>query len=429
MRPARLTHRARCDRRNIGVLGHYAHLDETIRAVSSRDGEVRAATESENPVTLSIATDSDDHMDDEMDDAMTSHDTVLAVADSVRSTLDTPGTTLPEALGDVRGMLAADGLAFLCISADSVDAYAPIGQPALMTPELMAEILELHDDGHLDVEHLTGVATRLGLTGEDLRLGIVGPAAAPELLLLSYEEDLAPEPEAIETVAGYVSVMRLAMDSRRESIDKHLRRERTQWAHEIHDGATQSLTAAVLHLESLRARLMLEGEETLANDLEHAQDGIKTSLAELRKLISDLSDDHAVAGVADVSVPLRDYVDDIVARWRLPARVVFTQDPDCALPPSLVDVAQVVVREALANAAKHSGARQVSVRVRNAGSGVQVEIADNGRGFAPETIRTEGAGHFGLRLVRRRVEEKSGTFEIRSRPGSGTTVIARFGAT
>jgi two-component system, NarL family, nitrate/nitrite sensor histidine kinase NarX len=75
----------------------------------------------------------------------------------------------------------------------------------------------------------------------------------------------------------------------------------------------------------------------------------------------------------------------------------------------------------LANAAKHSGAPEVSVRIIAAREELRIEVEDRGNGtVAPANDDM----HFGLRLMRDRAERIGGTIEIDSRPGSGTRVVA-----
>jgi signal transduction histidine kinase len=86
-----------------------------------------------------------------------------------------------------------------------------------------------------------------------------------------------------------------------------------------------------------------------------------------------------------------------------------------------------VVREALANAAKHADARNVSVWVGAAGDELTVEVADTGRGFNAEGRRADREGrHFGLEMMRKRVAEVGGSLEVDSAPGRGTRVTARL---
>jgi signal transduction histidine kinase len=75
----------------------------------------------------------------------------------------------------------------------------------------------------------------------------------------------------------------------------------------------------------------------------------------------------------------------------------------------------------LANAAKHSGAPEVSVRIIAGLEELRIEVEDRGNG----TIASANDEmHFGLRLMRGRAERIGGTIEIDSRPGNGTRVVA-----
>jgi signal transduction histidine kinase len=83
-----------------------------------------------------------------------------------------------------------------------------------------------------------------------------------------------------------------------------------------------------------------------------------------------------------------------------------------------------VLSEALANAAKHAGAGTVDVRLSAEPGAVALVVADDGSGFDPDG--EAGTGHLGLSLMRSRASEAGGQLEIRSAPGAGTTVRARF---
>ncbi len=87
-------------------------------------------------------------------------------------------------------------------------------------------------------------------------------------------------------------------------------------------------------------------------------------------------------------------------------------------------VAYQVIREAIANVEKHSGAREVVVTVSSDADNVCVSIDDNGQGFEPILVNREE--HFGLQLMRERVEAIGGLFQIVTSIGIGTTVVARI---
>ncbi|URM92434.1 hypothetical protein LUW75_23530 [Streptomyces sp. MRC013] len=81
--------------------------------------------------------------------------------------------------------------------------------------------------------------------------------------------------------------------------------------------------------------------------------------------------------------------------------------------------------EALRNV-RHAGAAHVAVRLDGDHRGLELTVADDGRGFAPGRVRRAALG---LRdSVVRRMAEVGGSADVRSRPGHGTTVCLRWSA-
>jgi signal transduction histidine kinase len=78
----------------------------------------------------------------------------------------------------------------------------------------------------------------------------------------------------------------------------------------------------------------------------------------------------------------------------------------------------LIFKESLHNAARHSGASRVSIRVAEPAGGFELEIRDDGHGF----IESEVEPGNGLINLRRRAADMHGTLRISSEPGRGTTV-------
>ena len=76
---------------------------------------------------------------------------------------------------------------------------------------------------------------------------------------------------------------------------------------------------------------------------------------------------------------------------------------------------------------KHSHADEAHVSVRCREHEVEIEIRDNGQGFAP-ALPDEASrpGGFGLKGIAERVDMLGGTHTIDSSPGRGTTVAVRI---
>jgi signal transduction histidine kinase len=80
----------------------------------------------------------------------------------------------------------------------------------------------------------------------------------------------------------------------------------------------------------------------------------------------------------------------------------------------------LAAREAMVNAAKHSGADQVDVYAEMGAATAEVFVRDRGRGFDETTVPDDRLGVRNSILARMR--RHGGTADIRTRPGEGTEV-------
>lgn len=194
--------------------------------------------------------------------------------------------------------------------------------------------------------------------------------------------------------------------------------ERTRWAYAIHDGLTQVVTAAVLELESLARRAEMDPGGTI-DALTEAATELRRALDEIRGILSEVS-----PGEPGPHPPLEEVIQGVLDRWQLPA--TWTVEGDLtAVPERVLDVASSVVREALANAARHAAPTEVAVHARTSAGVLELLIEDHGSGFEPTGSDASG-GHLGLEMMRRRVVGIGGTLRIESSPGIGTRVVARL---
>jgi signal transduction histidine kinase len=201
----------------------------------------------------------------------------------------------------------------------------------------------------------------------------------------------------------------------RHAVETLMLEERTRWAMQIHDGLTQSVTSAVLELQTLRARIEHDPEGAIAA-LAHVEREIRDDLRRIRELLFEMTNEDPPAAEPALAALVR----DLGVRWHFPVTV----EVDGELEASSEDVLEAVyaiVSEALANAAKHSGAPVAHVRVAVTDGEVRVEIEDRGRGIA--SVK-DGDPHFGVGIMRTRAEALGGWLDIGSTPGRGTTVIA-----
>src|SRR6266511_3510458 len=100
------------------------------------------------------------------------------------------------------------------------------------------------------------------------------------------------------------------------------------------------------------------------------------------------------------------------------AALLVDSDPEQA--KRQMHAARQLTSEAIANALKHGAPARVDVRLRMPDGVLRLEVADDGRGFDPESH--ELYRHLGLVSMRERAEAIGGTLEVESRPGAGTKV-------
>ncbi len=193
--------------------------------------------------------------------------------------------------------------------------------------------------------------------------------------------------------------------------------ERARVARDLHDEVNQSLTGLLLRLEAVREvappQLAAEVDETKAL----ANQAMRELLALARQLrptaLDDLGLTAAIAGQVEQ-----------LARPGLEA-VLETDGDFSDLDPDVQLVVYRVAQEALSNAARHSDADRIDVRLRRSGPGVELEVADDGRGFAFE----ESERGLGIGGMRERALLVGAELTIESRPGQGTTVRLEVGRT
>jgi signal transduction histidine kinase len=192
--------------------------------------------------------------------------------------------------------------------------------------------------------------------------------------------------------------------------------ERTRWAMQIHDGLTQSVTSAVLELQTLRTRIKRDPEGAV-EALEHVEREIRDDLRRIRELLFEMTNEDPPAAEPALAALVR----DLGVRWHFPVSVDVDGELEATSGEAL-EAVYAIVSEALANAAKHSGAPAAQVRVAVTEEDVRVEIEDRGRGIA--VVNDDEDPHFGVGIMRARAEALGGWLDVESTPGRGTTVVA-----
>ena len=99
------------------------------------------------------------------------------------------------------------------------------------------------------------------------------------------------------------------------------------------------------------------------------------------------------------------------------------------LPENIKILLYRLMQESLNNIAKHSGATQVELVLKMTENTIEMRVEDNGEGFDLNALyknRSHRKGGLGLRGMKERTELSGGSFEMRSAPGAGTKIRAKW---
>ncbi len=198
--------------------------------------------------------------------------------------------------------------------------------------------------------------------------------------------------------------------------------ERRQIARELHDSVGQLLAALSMNLGVLQSqshKLDSAGARAVSENaamVEQISMEIRTISHLLHPPLLD------IAGLASA---LRWYVDGFSERSKI--KVALDIPDEFRRLSNEMELAIFrMVQECLTNIHRHSGAAAATIRVRQEDRSVLVEVQDEGKGISREKqleLRSSGRSGVGLRGMRERLRQLSGTLDIRS-TGKGTAVIA-----
>ena len=196
-----------------------------------------------------------------------------------------------------------------------------------------------------------------------------------------------------------------------------LRAERIRIARDIHDDLSAQLTQLVLlgevaqreQPDSSPARTQFNHICALARELSHGLDEVVWAVNARRDTVRDFAN----------------YVCKYAQTFLSPTPIRCRLDVEPELPAAGFDLPLrrnlfLAVKEALNNAAKHSGAKELFLRIHRVEGKLVVAIEDNGHGF--ERARLGGERN-GLANMTQRMDEVNGVCELVSTPGAGCRVV------
>ncbi len=193
--------------------------------------------------------------------------------------------------------------------------------------------------------------------------------------------------------------------------------ERTRIAQELHDTLLQGFVSASMQLHVAADRLP-------------ADSPAKPSLTRVLDLMGKVIDEgrNAVRGLRSSSAAPHDLeaaFSGMPEELGIPEHTeyrVIIEGKARPLNPVIRDEVYRIGREALVNAFRHSGGRNVEVELEYGTGDLRMLVRDDGRGIDAEVLRSGIDGHWGLPGMRERAENIGAGFKVSSRAAAGTEV-------
>jgi signal transduction histidine kinase len=243
------------------------------------------------------------------------------------------------------------------------------------------------------------------------------------LLLVDEPDGLTKEQEStLMTVANQAA---LALGTTILCIDRARRlaveTERNRIARDIHDTVAQSLFGIVYSLDACISMLPLQASQ-VRHELIELHSLARSTHDEVRRSIFDLWPSPLT-----IDLFMGDLTNYVSSCCRPRAfSIVFNNSGDFdSLPAGLRRTVYRMAQEALANSARHSGAKSARLCLHVSEDQVYLDISDEGSGFDTSfaLARSLNREHFGLHGIQERARAMGGECEIVSQPEAGTRIM------
>jgi PAS domain S-box-containing protein len=219
---------------------------------------------------------------------------------------------------------------------------------------------------------------------------------------------------AINDLTTIKNTEKLVIQSLIEGADN----ERTRVSKELHDGLGQSLTAANLNLNAVRAQIAQLDTRTFEK-FETGLSFLKTAIEESRNIAHNLMP-KAIEDFG-IILSLKSLFNQIEKSTGLTIDFYENLNSHLRFDMNVELNLYRITQEALNNVIKHAGATEVFVQLMLHPDEIIYTFEDNGRGFDKTIVGNTNKG-IGLSSIANRAKAMSGHFDIDSSINGGTTL-------
>lgn len=330
-------------------------------------------------------------------------DVLSIVAEHVGSVVDADLITVvvPDDGAQRMRVAAAFGAAADRLQGVTFAAHSSIAAEAMQSGRIVSTV---DDRAFLDGRLTLGSAAAVPLSVNQRSVGALCVGRLPGRGAFT-----AVELETVNEFTAQASIAITLAWARRDRQRLDLAEDRARIARDLHDHVIQRLFGAGLSLQALAAADPAHQSELEAQvtELDAAITEIRTAIFMLRARPHSraMSPRHLILDVASE------------AARSLPSapRLAFKGPVDLAIDGDLVDDVLAVIRELLANVARHARADSSTVTVTATSSMISVAVEDDGVGIPADAHRAGGIANLAERAARR-----GGSFDVQRRAAGGT---------
>lgn len=195
--------------------------------------------------------------------------------------------------------------------------------------------------------------------------------------------------------------------------------ERRRIARDVHDGPAQNIASLVIKTEIVE-KLLKRGNIHIEDELKDIKTQLRAVLKEIRGIMYDLRP------ISLDEVGLIPTIERMAADMSYEKNIAIEVKniSDYPIINSLNKlIVYRIVQESLNNIIKHSGAKNVIIRMDIRKNSINGSVSDDGKGFNTESFTETKDKSFGLSSMKERAEIAHGSITIKSVVGKGTKVM------
>lgn len=200
--------------------------------------------------------------------------------------------------------------------------------------------------------------------------------------------------------------------------------ERKRLSQDLHDSIAQGVYSSIMGVRHLESTVNNADPEAFARQTKLIESQLYATLQEIKGMALDIR--PSVLDSFGLMAALKALAKRLEENTGIDIIVVTRDAEELKLSEDVQTVLYRIAQEAMTNAIKHAEANEINLFLVAHEHEISLEIIDDGTGFDVKQHVSFNGHSLGLINMNERVKSLHGTFQIKSEPGSGTTVTATF---